>query len=195
MDRDRDRLREIERHEAWLGSYASPLPSGEVLGRVKRAVGLELEAAVLLGETRSAPTPSPELLGRVKAQVRRELAGRPRRTIGSWWGSAGLSAAACLALLAGLTFQSLAPGRGPAAGYPEQELAEFVESLAGVLEAGDVQLALLEQDVGDLEQGAGVIGLWGSQSVDADLDEVRQAIDSLGDETSLWLEDMNGDDV
>ena len=118
MDRDRDRLKEIERHEAWLRSYASPLPSGEVLGRVKQAVNLELEAAALLDDTRVAPTPSPDLLGRVKAQVRRELAGQSRRTAGRWWRSAGLSAAACLALLAGLTFQSLAPVGGLASGYP-----------------------------------------------------------------------------
>ena len=58
-----------------------------------------------------------------------------------------------------------------------------------------MQLALLEQDVGDLERGAGVIGLFGSESVDADLDEVRRAIDSLSDEAPLWLEDINGDDV
>ena len=194
MERDRDRLSEIERHEAWLHGYASPLPSGELLGRVKEAVCLELEATRLLGDA-PVPTPPPELLARVKEQVRRELAARSRGRARAWWPSAGLSAAACLVLVVGLSFQPLGPGGGAAVPDRERELVEFAESLAGVLGAGDVQLAFLEQDVGDLERGVYGIGPFGLESIDAGLDDVRRAIDNLGDEAPLWPDESDGSDV
>ena len=193
MSTDWDRLREIEGHEAWLSRYASPLPPREAICRVKEAVRVELDAAGLLADA-AAPAPSPELVEKVKKRVRGELA--VRRQDGLWrrWRSAGLSAAACLALLCGLAWQVVAPRQGAALAATERELIEFVETLDGILEQGNVQLALLEKDVSDLEVDALTDVPWGSGWGDADLDEVRQAIDSLGDESS-WLTELNGDGV
>ena len=178
MSTDRDRLREIEGHEAWLSRYASPLPSREAISRVKEAVRLELDAVELLGDA-TGPPPSLELMERVKRRVRGELAVRRRGSVWGRWRSAGLSAAACLALLSGLAWQALAPGRDGTLAAAERELTEFVETLDGILEEGNVQLALLEKDVSDLEVGALDNVRWESDWGDADLDEVvhRSGVD------------------
>jgi hypothetical protein len=194
MSTDRDRLREIRGHEAWLSRYASPLPSGEAIGRVKEAVRLELDRSALLADA-PAPAPSPELVEQVKKRIRAELAARRRASLWHRWRSVGLSAAACLALVSGLAWQAGMPGRDANLAVAERELTAFVESLDGVLEQGDVQLALLEKDVDDLEVDVLADVSWGSDWGAAELDEVRRAIDSLGNDEPSWPEEPSGDEV
>jgi hypothetical protein len=194
MSKDRDRLREIEEHEAWLSRYASPLPSGEAIGRIKEAVRLELDAAALLADA-AALAPAPELVDQVKKRIRGELAARRRGSLWHRWRSAGLSAAACLVLLAGMAWQVGMPRKDGNLAVAERELTEFVDSLDDVLDQGDVQLALLEKDISDLEVDALADVSWGSDWGAAELDEVRRAIDSLGNDEPSWPEEPNGDEV
>jgi predicted nucleic acid-binding protein len=195
MDTERDRLSEIKGHEAWLREYASPLPSAEMLGGVRRAVRLELEATPVREALASTPTPSPEVISMVRRAIRRELARRFRRPARVWWPGAGLAWAACLALVAGLAWQTLnvaSPGDLAAA---DRELEQFVESLDGVLGQSDVQIALLEQDIRDSERAMYLGDSSGTGPEESELDDLQKAIDGLGNEVPLWPDDVEGDEV
>ena len=149
MEADRDILRRIAGDEAWLRNYPTPTPTAAVVKQLKQVARLEADLSGLMPV--ADPEPSPELLARIKHRARAELPRRTARATGSWWRDLGLAAAACLAITLGLLWQSPLAPRGLALAGADPDLDRFVETLEGVVQWGDAQLASIGDEVSDLE--------------------------------------------
>lgn len=179
MESNRDISERIAGDEAWLGGYSTPAPSEAVVRRVRQAIRDELEASRLLGGT--DPEVGGELLARTKSAIRREL--RVRVRIGgraTWWRHGGLAAAACLLMAMGLWRVSPWMVEEAGTGGLVAVMDELVEFMAD----GDVELALLSEEVGELERREYEGWYWG-ESASAELSALHDEIDALGDEEPI----------
>lgn len=179
MESNRDISKRIAGDEAWLGGYSTPAPSEAVVRRVQQAIRDELEVSRLLGGT--DPEVGGELLARTKSAIRREL--RVRVRIGGWarwWRHGGLAAAACVLMALGLG--RVWPGNSGDGGT--DGLVAVMDELVEFLADGDVELALLSEEVGDLERRAYEGWYWG-ESASAELSALHDEIDALGDEEPI----------
>lgn len=189
MESNRDISERIAGDEAWLGGYSTPAPSEAVVRRVREAMRDELDAARLLGGT--DPEASGDLLARTKSAVRRELSVRGR-SVGAarWWWHGGLAAAACVLMAMGLW--RVSPWMAEETGT--RGLVEVMDELVDFLADGDVELALLSEEVGDLERREYEGWYWG-ESASAELSALHEEIDALGDEEPIVAADDIGGDV
>lgn len=173
--------------EGWLGRFESPSPSQSVVEAAKARARIELDEEWLAGKT--DPLPYEAALRRVRDAVRRELG--VARHLRLRWSSAGspafgaLAAAATILLAVGVGWWASSLMR-PAEGLTA------LDDLATALETGqndsDLQIALLEDDLDDLEAE-----LWAAYSADEDaaLDPLEM-IDAELDELERESEDILG---
>ncbi len=181
----------IERDEAWLRGLSSPAPSHELIRQTKAAMRDDFEAQRLLGGTN--PEPGALLLERTRGMIRRELAhGRRAPAPFAWWGRWGVAAAACLVIAVGV----MRMRSGSPIGVSVDPFLVFDE-LSELLNEGDVQLALLSNDLDELDELDG-LG-WGDELAfsdsDAELSDLADAIDLLGEDEPLGWDDQSGGDV
>lgn len=187
---EKDLEQRIERDEAWLRGVSSPVPSDELIRQTKVAMRDEFEAQRLLNGT--DPEPDALLLERTRGMVRRELAqGRRASAPFVWWGRWGMAAAACLVIAVG----AMRMRSGGTAGDASRVDPFLVfDELAELLDEGDVQLALLSSDLDELDR----LG-WGAEVTiydpGAELSDLEDAIDSLGQDEPLGWDDLSGGDV
>jgi hypothetical protein len=125
--------------------------------------------------------------------IRRELARGKRAPVPfAWWGRWGVAAAACLMIAVGAM-------RMRTGSLVDDSVDPFLvfDELSDMLDKGDIQLALLSSDLDDLD---GLDRLaWDDELTfsdsDAELSDLDDAIDSLGEYEPLGLDDQSGGDV
>ena len=185
---EKDLEERIESDEAWLRGISSPAPSDELIRQTKAAMRDEIEAQRLLGGT--DPEPGALLLERTRGMIRQELARGKRSPVPfAWWGRWGVAAAACLMIAVGAM-------RMRTGGPVEDSVDPFLvlDELSEMLDKGDIQLALLSSDMDDLDRLGWDDELTFSDS-DAELSDLDDAIDSLGEYEPLGWDDQSGGDV